>query len=41
MSSVIWFLVGCGIGFVIAYLQHNPEKIAELKAMFKKKEPPA
>jgi len=40
MSAVIGFILGLVVGYIGAYLQHNPERRAELIALFKKKPPP-
>jgi hypothetical protein len=40
MSFVIGLLIGAALGYGGAYLQHNPERWAELKALFAKKDAP-
>ena len=38
MGFVIGLAIGMIVGYGGAYLQHNPERRAELLALFKKKE---
>ncbi len=39
MSYLIVALMGVGVGYIGAYFQHNPERRAEIAALFKKKAP--
>ncbi len=39
MSYVLVLALGMIVGYVGAYFQHNPTAWAELKALFKKKQP--
>ena len=41
MSELIAFLLGAGLGAATVYLFTHPDKWAELKGLFKKKDPPA
>lgn len=36
MGFVFGLLIGAALGYGIAYFQHNPQKIDELKALFRK-----
>lgn len=37
MGYVLALILGAALGYVGAYFQHNPERRAELVALFKKK----
>ena len=39
MSYVIVGLLGIAVGYIGAYFQHNPDRRAEIAALFKKKAP--
>ncbi len=37
MTFLIGLILGAAIGYGGSYLQHNPEQLDELKALFKRK----